>query len=206
MKTSFLIPLLCLIVHCSFGQTADLQKLFKENKFITAYGKVSSLTAGEKRGVSLTGIAWIKDKTFSKGVIEVDLRGKDVFQDSFLGIAFHGVDSITYDLIYFRPFNFRAEDPVRKIHAVQYVSHPEWTWKRLRDERNGMYEKAIAPPPVATDWFHARIEVGETEIKVFVNQATTPSLVVEKLNNRKEGMIGLWNDGQQGDFANLVIR
>ncbi len=206
MKTCLLITLLGLIVHCGFSQSTDLQKLLKENKYITAYGKIFPLTDSEKRGVSMTGIAWIRDKTFSKGIIEVDLRGKDVFQESFLGIAFHGVDSITYDLIYFRPFNFRAEDPVRKIHAVQYVSQPEWTWKRLRDERNGMYEKAVDPPPVATDWFHARIEVGETEIKVFVNHATTPSLVVEKLNSRKEGMIGLWNDGQKGDFANLVIR
>jgi hypothetical protein len=27
-------------------------------------------------------------------------------------VAFHGVDATTYDSIYFRPFNFRAADPV----------------------------------------------------------------------------------------------
>lgn len=206
MKKYISIACLFMLAHFSFGQSIDLQKLLKENKFVSAYGKVVPLADTKKTGVSMAGIAWIKDKTFSKGVIEVDLRGKDIFQESFLGIAFHGVDSTTYDLVYFRPFNFRAEDPIRKIHSVQYVSQPEWTWKRLRDERNGIYEKAIDPPPVATDWFHARIEVGEKEIKVFVNGAKTPSLVVEKLNDRKDGMIGLWNDGQNGDFANLVIK
>ncbi|HEY5826436.1 MAG TPA: family 16 glycoside hydrolase, partial [Cyclobacteriaceae bacterium] len=81
-----------------------------------------------------------------------------------------------------------------------------YPWDRLRKERNGIYEKAIDPPPVATDWFHARIEVSEKQIKVFVNGAKTPSLVVDKLNDRKDGMIGLWNEGENGEFANLTIK
>jgi len=44
-----------------------------------------------------------------------------------VGIAFHGSDNKTLDAIYFRPFNFQSTDPVRKIHAVQYVSHPDNT-------------------------------------------------------------------------------
>ena len=153
----------------------------------------------------MTGIAWLKDTRFSTGIIEVDIRGRDVFQKSFIGIVFHGVDTLTHDLVYFRPFNFRAEDPIRKIHAVQYVSHPDYPCDRLRKERNGIYEKGIDPPPVATDWFHARIEVGEKQVKVFVNGSKTPSLVVDKLNDRKTGMIGLWNEGDNGEFANLSI-
>jgi hypothetical protein len=207
MKNLFASLILLLVIQSAgISQSFDLQKLLKENKFVTTNAKVIPLTDGNKSGISMTGMAWIKDKKFSTGVIEVDLRGKDIFQQSFLGIAFHGVDSITYDLVYFRPFNYRAEDPIRKIHAVQYVSQPDWDWKRLRDERNGVYEKAIDPAPAATDWVHARIEVGDKQIKVFVNGAKIPSLVVDKLNDRKDGMIGLWNEGENGDFANLVIK
>ena len=53
-------------------------------------------------GVLLEGIQ------LSEGVIEVDLKGKDVAQQSFLGIAFHVVDWTTLDAVYFRPFNFRG--------------------------------------------------------------------------------------------------
>jgi hypothetical protein len=190
----------------SFAQSFNLQQLLKEKKLITYHQNVVPITDGDKKGISVPRIAWLKDVTFSKGTIDVDLRGKDEFQKSFLGIAFHGVDTVTYDEIYFRPFNFRAEDPIRKIHAVQYVSEPDFPWDRLRDEKNGIYEKAVNPAPLGSDWFHARIEVGETEIKVYVDHSTTPSLTVSKLNDRRDGLIGLMNGGLNGDFPNLVIK
>lgn len=69
-------------------------------------------------GALLAGVA------LSEGVIDVDLRGKDVAQQSFLGIAFHVVDWTTYEAVYFRPFNFRSADAERRSHSVQYISHP----------------------------------------------------------------------------------
>lgn len=210
MKKMFFLLITALIVYAnisiSFAQTINLQQFLKEKKLITYDQNVVPITDGDRKGLSVEGIVWLKDFTFSKGTIDIDLRGKNVFQQSFLGIAFHGVDTVTYDAIYFRPFNFRAEDPVRKIHAVQYVSEPESPWHRLRDEKNGIYEKAVNPAPVETDWFHARIEVKDVEIVVYVNHSTTPSLTVPKLNDRRDGMIGLWNVGLNGDFANLVIK
>jgi hypothetical protein len=56
------------------------------------------------------GIAWINGQRFSVGTIELDIRGKDAFQQSFVGIA-HGVDDST-------------PDPGRVLHAVQYVAPP----------------------------------------------------------------------------------
>ena len=192
----------------SFSQTYDLQKLLNEKKLETINVTVTPLTDGSKQGVSSNGIAWLKGITFTSGTIEIDLRGKDVLQKSFLGIAFHGVDTGTYDAIYFRPFNFNSTDPIRKIHAVQYISHPMWPWHKLREERNGIYEKAVTPAPGATDWFHAKIVVSVTTITVYVNNSSTPSLVVEKLNDRKTGLIGIWSSegALPGDFANLVIK
>lgn len=196
-----------LTVTVAYGQkkSYNLQQLLKENKLMTYDRKVIPITDGGKEGISLSGVFYLKDVTFSTGTIEVDLRGKDVLQKSFIGISFHGVDTVTYDAVYFRPFNFRASDPIRKIHAVQYISEPEFPWHKLREEKNGIYEKGIDPPPVAADWFHAKIVVDETQIKVYVNNAASPSLTVNKLNSRKDGLIGLWNEGLNGDFANLTI-
>jgi len=207
MKKVIVVVCLISIAAPLFAQkkSYDLQHLLKEKKLTAYKGNVVSITDGARKGISMTGLAYLPGVTFSTGTIDVDLRGKDVLQQSFIGIAFHGVDTTTTDIIYFRPFNFRSADPVRRIHAVQYVSEPEYPWHKLREERNGVFEKGIDPPPAATDWFHARIVVEENQIKVYVNNAETPSLTVDKLNSRRTGKIGLWNNGLEGDFANLVI-
>ncbi|HYS71748.1 MAG TPA: hypothetical protein VEM95_04935, partial [Thermoplasmata archaeon] len=89
---------------------------------------VSSLDDGGRKGLRLgespgDGVAYLEGIEFANGTIELDVKGKDVPQQSFVGVAFHGVDGTTYDAIYFRPFNFKAEDPARRIRAVQYISH-----------------------------------------------------------------------------------
>jgi hypothetical protein len=151
-------------------------------------------------GVLLEGVQ------LAEGVIEVDLRGKDVVQQSFLGIAFHVVDWTTLDAVYFRPFNFRSADPERRAHAVQYVSHPANTWQRLRSERPGQFEKPIDPPPDPNGWFHARIVLANGRVEVFVNGAATPSLAVEDLGAARSGGIALWaGNGSDGAFAALTI-
>ena len=57
------------------------------------------------------------------------------------------ISSISDDLI------FKLTDPVRHIHAVQYVSPPDYDWKRLREEQNGKFEKEINPAPSPKEWF-----------------------------------------------------
>ena len=64
------------------------------------------------------GVAWIKNLSFEKGVMEFDAKGKNILQQSFIGIAFHGVNDSTFDAVYFRPFNFRSPDTLRKSHSV----------------------------------------------------------------------------------------
>ncbi|MEI6948394.1 family 16 glycoside hydrolase [Paraflavisolibacter sp. H34] len=153
------------------------------------------------------GLAWIKGASFTTGTLEIDLKGKDEYQKSFLGIAFHGSNDSTYEAVYFRPFNFRTPDSVRHIHAVQYISHPQFPWKRLREEFNGQYEKAVRPEPDPDQWFHARIEVKEKTVAVFVNNALSPSLEVPLLHPSSGKRIGLWvGDGAGGSFRNLQVR
>jgi glyoxylase-like metal-dependent hydrolase (beta-lactamase superfamily II) len=152
------------------------------------------------------GGALLEGVLVGDGVIEVDLRGKDVAQQSFLGIAFHLVDWTTYEAVYFRPFNFRAATAEQRAHSVQYISHPTHTWQRLRSERPGQFEKAVEPPPDPNGWFHARIVLANSKIEVYVNHAATPSLVVDDLGEQKGGGVALWaGNGSDGAFAGLTI-
>lgn len=156
----------------------------------------------ERPGV---GLAMWPDVQFTDGTIEFDVRGKDVVQQSFVGIAFHGVGE-AYEAVYFRPFNFRAGDPERESHSVQYVFEPTHSWDRLRSEHPGQYEKAITPAPDPNSWVHARIVVAYPKISVYVNNATEPSLVVDELSDHKSGWVGLWvGNGSGGEFANLKV-
>lgn len=200
--------LAALVVSNVSGQNFDLAKTLKQKKFtVSDYRKVF-VSDESRHSIALqSGLIWLTGITFSEGTIEIDLKGNHEMQQTFPGVIFHGVDSSTFDGVYFRPFNFQAEDPVRKIHAVQYISHPQFTWSWLRENKNGQYEKAVTPAPGPNDWFHAKIVVKGKTITVYVNNSDTPSLTVEKLNDRTTGMIGLMCDGvKPGDFANLVIR
>jgi len=197
-----------------FGQQKavrpDLAAL-AEGKGLKVFNRrVSPLQDGPRKGVRFDeaqgqGIAYVEGLEFANGTIEIDIRGRDVMQQSFVGVAFHAADASNYDAVYFRPFNFRSSDPERRVHAVQYISMPTFTWQKLRTEHPNMYEKAVNPVPDPNGWFRARIVVASPKVSVFVEDAKEPSLVVTQLSDRRRGMVGLWADNFGGDFANLSI-
>ncbi len=95
---------------------------------------------------------------------------------------------------------------MRQSHAVQYISHPEFTWQRLRQNRSGQFEKPVNPVPDPDGWFHARIELAKDAVRVYVNGAKQPCLTVPPLGGRKDGGIALWvGNGSDGTFANLKV-
>ncbi len=153
------------------------------------------------------GIAWLKDASFSEGVIEFDIKGANVPGQNFVGIVFHAENSESYDCIYFRPFNFVAKEQARRDHMVQYVSEPAYGWRTLRETRTGEFEAEIPSPPNPDAWFHAKVEVRGKAVKVYVNEDSTPVLEVEKLNERTSGKIGYWVGYKtSAAFANLEIK
>ncbi|MCX6544003.1 MAG: hypothetical protein NTV05_06260 [Acidobacteria bacterium] len=183
-----------------------------EAKTLKLFNRAANpLVDGARRGVRLSeaageGGAFLPGTEFSNGTIEFDVRGKDVAQHSFVGVAFHGVDAGAYDAVYFRPFNFRATDPGSRSHAVQYHSLPTYTWQKLRTDHPGKYEQAVSPVPDPNAWFHARVLVANAKVSVFVADAKEPCLVVDAFNNRKAGLVGLWvGNNSGGDFANFTI-
>ncbi|WP_169315664.1 family 16 glycoside hydrolase [Haliscomenobacter hydrossis] len=214
MKNTIVSMFFFLLASFGFAQKKlafNLSDALQKNKINVVYRQIQVLEDGDKKGVRLSkereeGLAWLKGVKFSEGTIEFDVKGQDVFQQSFVGVAFHAQNDSTYDAVYFRPFNFYAKDSVRYIHAVQYVAHPQYPWKKLRDERNAQFEKAIPNAPNPNEWFHAKVVVKGKSVQVFVNDRKEAVLKVEKLSVFSKGQIGLFvGDGSGGDFANLVI-
>ncbi len=193
-------------------ETLDLTAVGKDPRWKIAGRTASIADVKGKRALKISegpgmGVVWLDGYDFANGVIEIDILGRSQpIQGSFVGVSFRVVDAKTHDAVYFRPFNFRATDPARHNHAVQYVSHPQWPWQKLRSERPEQYEKAVVPEPDGDEWFHARIVVERPKVTVFVHGASKPCLVVDELSDRAHGSLGLWvGEGSGGHFANLRV-
>jgi hypothetical protein len=213
MKIVTLISLLFITANVS-GQVKRLylEELVQKEKIKVFNRELTARNSGGRSCIHLSankgdGVAWIEGLDFSNGVIEMDLKGKDVSQESFVGVAFHVQNEKVLDAVYFRPFNFQSKDAVKKSHSVQYVSHPDFPWNVLREKYAGKYEQAVNPAPGPDDWFHVKIVLEYPQVTVYVNRNTEPSLTVTQLNQRTTGKLGVWvGNGSDGDFTNLQIQ
>jgi hypothetical protein len=152
------------------------------------------------------GFVWIEGTDFAEGTIEVEIRGRDVMQQSFVGVAFHGKDDKTYEAVYLRPFNFRSQDPTRRQHAVQYISWPDYDWPRLRKEFPEEFENPVDPSLVPTDWVPVKLVVQGAKVQIYAGPVTSPTLEVRKLGQLERGVVGLWvGNNSEGDFANVRL-
>lgn len=192
------------------GQQIDLAqqlaavKLRAVNREVTPLkDRADAIHVDQKPG---NGVIWVEGTDFAEGTIEVEIRGKDVLQQSFVGVAFHRHDDNTYEAVYLRPFNFRSKDPIRRDHAVQYIAVPDFDWPRLRKEFPEEFENPVDQSLAPTDWVPVRVVVKGKTIAVYVGPATSPTLEVRKLGQHDRGMVGLWTgNNSDGDFANLRI-
>lgn len=150
-----------------------------------------------------TAILWLDNVMLKSGVIELDIKGKDVMGESFLGVAFHPHNDSTYTAVYFRPFAFNNEE--KKGFAVQYVELPGLDWDVLRENFPGQYEGDVTTVPDANDWFHARIQIDSQTVTVYVNNSPQPSLVVKQNGKHSKSKIGFWVDSEDGWFKNLRV-
>jgi len=190
----------------SAAQATDLTKA----KLRAVNRDVTPGSAG-RPGVHLSekggnGVAWLEGTDFAQGTIEVDVKGRDVQGQSFVGVAFHRKDDNTYEGVYLRPFNFKTDDPARHQHAVQYISVPDYDWPRLRKDFPEEFENPVDASVSPTDWVRLRVVVKDKAIQIFVGAAAAPALEVRKLGTLDRGEVGLWvGNGSDGDFANLKI-
>ena len=152
------------------------------------------------------GIAWLPELEVADAAIEVEIKGRNVPGQSFVGLAFYGTDAERYEAVYLRPFNFQAETPTARARAIQYVSVPSHEWRRLRENHPGQYEAAMPPGTDPDDWVALRVELEGTAVRVYVNGATEPTLEVDRIGTSDRGWVGIWvGEGSDGSFANLRV-
>ncbi len=174
------------------------------NRILSLYG--DQFDAVEMNAKNGDGIGILEDVEFAKGTIEIELLGENNPGKSFIGIAFNIQNDETYEAIYFRPFNFVAKEQIRKDHMVQYIFHPEFTWRKLRSERTGEFENEIATPPNPDDWFKVSININDGKVAVYVNELSEPVLIVDRITATKSNKIGIWTGfGSSGRFKNLIL-
>ena len=204
--------LMVLAGRSSYSQVPiDLHAAVKQGGIEVHNRELSVIDEPAHAGIRLSkargeGIAWLKGIEFSNGTIEFDVRGEDVKQRSFVGIAFHGANDSTFDAIYLRPFQFNATADSLRMRMIQYISLPEHTWRILRAKSPRVYEHSIDPAPDPNGWVHVRVAVQGDRLSTFINGAREPSLVVTKVTAVRTGRVGFYvADASGGDFANIRI-
>ncbi|MFL6279815.1 MAG: hypothetical protein ACJ731_06875 [Vicinamibacterales bacterium] len=157
-------------------------------------------------------LARIDGLEFANGTIEAEIAGSPIEGASagargFVGIAFRLQDDMkTYDAFYLRPTNGRADDQERRNHALQYISHPQWTWQRLRQENPSKYESYADLVP--GEWTKIKIEVHGDRARLYVHENAQAALVVNDVKSgaEKRGGIALWIGPETvGHFRNLRV-
>ena len=122
--TSILFAAAVLIPRLTSAADYNLGELAKASKIEVFNRTLDQTKADSPQTVFLNaapddGLAWITGVEFSKGTIELEIKGKNQPGRSFVGIAFHGQDNPAFDVVYLRPFNFQAAEPERRSHSIQ---------------------------------------------------------------------------------------
>lgn len=187
----------------NLGELLGKGRLRNVNRQVTALPAGAGVRVAAAPGI---GLIWIDGSDLTSGTIEADVCGRDVSQESFLGLAFHRRSDETYEAVYLRPFNFRSSSADRRQHAVQYFAMPEHDYARLRTDFPGEFEKAIDPSVSPTAWNRLRLVVGNGRVQAFVGNMNAPALDARALLPATGGQVGLYVDnGSDGVFANLRI-
>jgi hypothetical protein len=178
---------------------------------IVQYRGRTALKLREASPSNEPSIAVLKDVTIQDGTIEAEVTGAPAAgameaARGFVGVAFRvGADAKRFEYIYLRPTNGRVDDQVRRNHSVQYASHPDYPWQRLRKEEPEKYETYVDLEPGI--WTKMRIVVSGGKAKLYVHGAAQPTLVVNDLKlGPGQGGIALWvGPGTEAHFANMTV-
>ena len=203
-------------IHAATEKGLDLVKFtadvadYRGRRALHLLNDDSVIVKGNKTGGQ--SLAIIKMSDFQDGAIEVDVvglprPGSAPDTRGFVGLAFHVQDGGSrFEAFYLRFTNGRAEDQLRRNHAAQYVSEPDFPWFRLREENPGVYESYVDIEPKA--WTKLKVVVAGTKAQLYVNGAAQPCLIVNDLKlGDTHGQIALW-DGSDTEayFSNLRVR
>jgi hypothetical protein len=170
------------------NNTADLTAIHVKIMAATYLNKKSIRVSDTAQGItSELKYAKLSSLSFHNGTIEVELAGKPLGTAAetargFVGIAFRIDERNTnFECIYLRPANGRAEDQVRRNHSVQYISYPDFPWQKLRKESPEKYESYVDLE--VGKWTRVKIVVQDSIARLYVHDATQPTLIVSDLKH-----------------------
>ena len=179
----------------------------------TAYKGRAALRAIALENVSGPDrLVMLDTPAFGDGIIEAWISGAPMANANatargFVGLALRVQNETKLEALYLRPTNGRAEDQLRRNHAVQYVSHPDYPWERLRAETPGNYETYVDLEPGR--WTRVRIVVAGTRARLHVDGAEQPTLIVDDLKHGAgaTGAVALWiGPGTEAHFSEVQVR
>jgi hypothetical protein len=228
MSKFFLAVLsLFIMISSNFVQTGDKYRIYefkledaKNLELINV--KAKPAVHADKTGLRVTKSAGheneetlviIPDIEFTNGIIEVELSGEAAPNENpnmrgFVGIAFRlqKKEHYNYECFYLRPANGRADNQLRRNHSVQYTSHPDYPWYKLRKESPEMYESYVDLQPGV--WTKMKIVVSGEKAKLYLHDSDQPSLIVNDLKKGvSKGKIALWlHSSTLAHFRNLTVK
>ena len=210
LKVHVLVIALILVISCveqkeapevyPLDDTTKVDFVNVQGKMVSHAGKVGlevhALPSAFEEGSHETMVI-LSDETFTDGTITLEVAGgrAEGARESargFVGVAFRvdPKDYASYECIYLRPANGRAENQLQRNHSVQYISHPEHPWFKLRKEHPGLYESLDLE---LDTWTRMKVEVEGSTAKLFVHGESQPTLIVKDLKKgNQSGLIGLW--------------
>ncbi|MCP4309624.1 MAG: hypothetical protein GY790_00035 [Bacteroidetes bacterium] len=208
MKTiALILTLSCLTIHTIHGQssqkTNDINSFMLDEpdsvlfEMIPYWGKDAFHLKKLRNSDRDHGhdAAYLREFEFQNGTIECDIAS-----DIFTGIAFRAKNGAQFECIYFRPFNSGTE---KHENTVQYVAKgTKYSWHFLRKNFPAKYESGADIKK--NQWFHVKLEIKNTTVKVYINSDPEPVLVVNDMKyGVSKGSVGFWS--WDGYFANLII-
>jgi hypothetical protein len=150
--------------------------------------------------------SWFRDGVITTRIAGAPQAGAPPEMRGFVGLAFHlQEDPLCFECFFIRPTNGRSEDQLRRNHATQYISVPDYPWYRLREENPGVYESYADLQPGA--WTRMKIVVSGLRAQLYLNGASQPCLVVNDLKlGGQVGRIGLWVGAwTEAHFSTLTL-
>jgi hypothetical protein len=194
--------------------TSNLEVINGRAEVTTYRGRPAVHLAYQATGKSSPGYvaAVLKGTDFKDGTIEAEvagtpLPGADPGARGFIGIAFRVQPHASrFECFYLRPTNGRATDQLRRNHSVQYESVPDFPWYRLRRETPGVYESYVDIQPGV--WTKLKIVVAGTSARLYVNDATEPTLIVNDLKlGESHGQVAFWgHESTDAYFGPVTIK
>ncbi len=141
------------------------------------------------------GVALVRGASMENGTLDLDVAASDT--TNFLGVAFRAATPRFSNVVFLRPGSSGTEESVQYGPAFNSLGV---AWQVYHGD--GANAVAVVP---RNRWIHVRIELDGPVARLFVDTATTPTLVVPRLVESGGTGLGVWAGafGRGAYFSNI---